>query len=107
MKALDGLGTVVVEALEWVQGCPCHSCFKCPSMSDAELARWKKCVLRTMRMPELCAGEFLSLVRDVSRLVGERLLVNISSAVLSAAERDAIMGDFWNGTTKLVCGEKM
>ena len=101
MKALDALGEIVLEALDWIQGCPCHTCWKSGSISDAELARWKECVLRTMRLPELCAGEFLSFVRDVSRLVGENLLLSIP-AVLSADERDAIMADFWNGQAHLL-----
>ena len=54
-----------------------------------------------MRLLALCAGECLSFVRDVCRLVGKQLLFDIPTS-LSAAERDAIMADFYNGQAHLL-----
>ena len=100
MRALEALAIVVDFAAEWSRGCPCHSPWLTPDIDAAERARWLECPLRTMRLPELCAGDLLAYIRDVCRVSGENLLRKLAS--LTHADKDAIIADFYKGQTHLI-----
>ena len=64
MRALNLLGTIVEEAMDWISGCPCHSRWEKPGMDRFLCARWTNCTVRTMRLPELCAGDLLVFIQE-------------------------------------------
>ena len=64
MRALVLLGTIVGQAMEWIGGCPCHFCWDHLGIKPQLRALWRKCICRGFRLPELCAGDLLTLIRE-------------------------------------------
>ena len=96
MRALRLLGVIVEEAMDWIGGCPCHSCWETPDMDKELLASWRKCICKSFRLPELCAGDLLTFIRDCY-IVCTGLLVRDNPLSVARVDRDRVLNEFHDG----------
>ena len=61
-------------------------------------ALWRTCTVRTMRLPELCAGDLLTCIRECY-LVCAGLLARDYPLSLARVDRDIMLNEFHNSQT--------
>ena len=102
MEALSHLQFVVQEILDWSRGCPCHSAFLIADVPKDAKRRWRACPLRSMRLPELAAGDLLTHIKDIMRLQSVGLALRAPPS-LDSRRRDYIIAEYMRSQGNLLC----
>ena len=80
-------------AIDWVNGCPCHSHLQTENVGADVCKIWAECPLRGRRCPELVAGDLFNSLQDLLGCSMACLELNLPRS-LSEAEVHELLGDF-------------
>lgn len=100
LQTVDHIMAVVRDCLLWAESCPCHFRFHHHCV-PAKLRRgWQECPLRGRRLPELAAGDFGNIVRQLLDISGVDILMGLPSSI-TAAQKATLLWEFELGKAHL------
>ena len=65
LMTLNCVFSVIITLLSWSEGCQCHWHLDLDEVPSEVRKRWSRCVFRSRRMAEICAGDFFDLCRSL------------------------------------------
>ena len=100
LRTVDHIMAVVRDCLLWAESCPCHFRFHHRCVPAKLRHGWQQCPLRGRRLPELAAGDFGNVVRQLLDVSGVDVLMGLPSSI-TAAQKAILLWEFELGKAHL------
>eukprot|EP00972_Heterocapsa_arctica_P089851 13254800-Heterocapsa_arctica.AAC.1 len=90
LRTVDHIMEVVRDCFTWAESCPCHFRLRHQHVAPKLQHDWQSCPLRGRRLPELAAGDFTDMVRQLFNTSGVDVLIGLPASI-TAAQRATLL----------------
>ena len=101
LRMLSSLTRMVQAALTWSESCICHGQLDFRELPPDVRQQWARCPLRGCRAPELAAGEFMTVLRQVSSSSLAHFMTTLPRDI-DAAARASLLDEYQRGKSHLL-----